>query len=309
MKRVRHLTEATKKTVAANQHFQCANKPGSNIESLDGYKCPLWQLSGGAHGCFDESTYEIDHIDAHSLTQDDSIGNLQALCKMCHGVKTRKFMMQNKHTREFAHHNKCTYEDKINALTKELEEIKKIINFPTKMDVSDEAVLLSTNGENSALPSVIVVNNDSVPNDIVVNNNGSPITNITNNNVTNITICTRKKKIRQCPSCSKIFSRNNILQNHIKNSCKGPNAKKTQCDYCSHIFSKPANLKTHIRRGCKIQKGNNNQNMDLVDDNTNMGLVDSESSDDDENINMDELLKELKSLRKENKKLKCQKIL
>ena len=228
MKRVRHLSEATKKTVAANQHFQCANKPGSNIESLDGYKCPLWQLSGGAHGCFDESTYEIDHIDAHSLTQDDSIGNLQALCKMCHGVKTRKFMMQNKHTRESAHHNKCAYEDKINALTKELEEIKETKNNPINTNIN--------------LPSP----------DIITNDIASRGTNIVNNN----TIYSKKKN-HQCPKCLKIFCRNDVLHNHINKNCKGFSSTKTKCNYCSQNFSNPCNLKRH-NKICKLKNENDN---------------------------------------------------
>lgn len=42
-------------------------------------------------GSFDESGYEIDHIFEHTKTQDDSDANLQALCKSCHSVKTRRF--------------------------------------------------------------------------------------------------------------------------------------------------------------------------------------------------------------------------
>ena len=46
-------------------------------------------------GCFDESGYEIDHIVEHSITNDDSLNNLQALCKMCHSVKTKRFMIND----------------------------------------------------------------------------------------------------------------------------------------------------------------------------------------------------------------------
>lgn len=44
------------------------------------------------------------------------------------------------------------------------------------------------------------------------------------------------KKIHQCLGCLKIFSRNDVLQNHIKNHCKGLEIQKTKCDYCFRIF-------------------------------------------------------------------------
>ncbi len=55
------------------------------------YKCPLWNNDND--GSFDESGYEVDHIVEHCITSDDSYDNLQALCKMCHSVKTKKFLI------------------------------------------------------------------------------------------------------------------------------------------------------------------------------------------------------------------------
>ena len=51
---------------------------------------PLWEKQGGNKGSFDESGYEIDHIIEYSLTGNDSIENLQALCSMCHKTKTKR---------------------------------------------------------------------------------------------------------------------------------------------------------------------------------------------------------------------------
>ena len=91
----RSLTHAQKKFVAANQHFKCNNKPGVILAGLGNYECPLWK--GGDHkGTFDISGYDIDHVVEWSISKDDSLDNLQALCISCHKVKTKKFMMSKK---------------------------------------------------------------------------------------------------------------------------------------------------------------------------------------------------------------------
>ena len=91
----RTVTESVKKTIAARQGFECANKPGSNIKGLEGYDCPLWQKKKNP-GRFDEALYHIDHKKEFCMTYDDSEGNLQALCRMCHDVKTKRFNQINK---------------------------------------------------------------------------------------------------------------------------------------------------------------------------------------------------------------------
>jgi len=90
---MRKVTESMKKYIAGKQHYQCANKPGSNIPGVDGYECPLWKSTDQERGNFDASGFEIDHKEEHCINHDDSLENLQALCKMCHSVKTKKFMM------------------------------------------------------------------------------------------------------------------------------------------------------------------------------------------------------------------------
>lgn len=90
----RNVSEAKKRNVAGKQFFKCANKPGSKLDKLENYECPLWKKDNDK-GSFDESGYDIDHIIEHALTQDDSIANLQALCKSCHSVKTKRFMIKD----------------------------------------------------------------------------------------------------------------------------------------------------------------------------------------------------------------------
>lgn len=95
---IRKVTPATKKRISGRQFNQCKNKPGANIIGIENYLCPLWQkpISDSARGNFDESGYEIDHVIEHSITQDDKDENLQALCKMCHSVKTKRFLSKTK---------------------------------------------------------------------------------------------------------------------------------------------------------------------------------------------------------------------
>lgn len=90
----RKVTEAMKKKIAGKQHFKCANRPGSNTRGLEDYECVLWKINGENKGCFDQSSYDIDHITEHAVTHNDEEHNLQALCKLCHSVKTKQFLMK-----------------------------------------------------------------------------------------------------------------------------------------------------------------------------------------------------------------------
>ena len=72
---------------------QCSNYIGSNV--IKNYNCPMWLLY---NGFFDDSGYEIDHIDEFSKTYNNDLSNLQLLCVCCHKVKTKLFVK-----------NKCTF--------------------------------------------------------------------------------------------------------------------------------------------------------------------------------------------------------
>lgn len=86
----RTLTNGQKNYIAGRQFYKCANKPGITLTGLENYNCHLWSNYKNP-GSFDISGYEIDHITEFSISQDNRIKNLQALCPNCHSVKTRKF--------------------------------------------------------------------------------------------------------------------------------------------------------------------------------------------------------------------------
>lgn len=73
----RKVSASKKKQVAGRQHFMCA----ANIPD---YKCPL----NGTP--FDEAGYEIDHIIPLKDGGSNEVDNLQALCLMCHRVKSNR---------------------------------------------------------------------------------------------------------------------------------------------------------------------------------------------------------------------------
>ena len=79
----RKVTQAKKKQVAGKQRFCCS----ANVE---GYICPLDKKP------FDESGYEIDHIVELCIGGSNEDSNLQALCIMCHRVKTSRSQMASK---------------------------------------------------------------------------------------------------------------------------------------------------------------------------------------------------------------------
>jgi len=63
----RKLSETIKKTIAYNQKYSCKH-------------C----------SCLLPPTFEVDHIVPHSISQDDEVSNLQALCPNCHALKTQR---------------------------------------------------------------------------------------------------------------------------------------------------------------------------------------------------------------------------
>ena len=88
-------TNAEKRMVAGRQSYKCANCPNITIKGLETYKCPLWQRAFEDNkGSFDQSGFELDHINELSTSGDNSLDNFQALCKSCHSVKTKRFLMK-----------------------------------------------------------------------------------------------------------------------------------------------------------------------------------------------------------------------
>ena len=83
------ISNKVKAEVVERQGNRCANNPFNPCINLSDYKCPFWMLNGGL---FDSSGFDIDHIEEFSITGNNDINNLQALCKCCHSVKTKKYM-------------------------------------------------------------------------------------------------------------------------------------------------------------------------------------------------------------------------
>ena len=82
----RYIKKDIKKNLISKYNMKCANLPNSNV--IQNYNCPMWKLYNGN---FDESGYEIDHINEFAHSYDNSINNLQLLCICCHKVKTNLF--------------------------------------------------------------------------------------------------------------------------------------------------------------------------------------------------------------------------
>jgi len=74
---IRNVTESQKRRVAGRQRFTCAG-------SVPDYVCPMKKEP------FDESGYEIDHIQELRDGGTNDLSNLQALCISCHRVKTSR---------------------------------------------------------------------------------------------------------------------------------------------------------------------------------------------------------------------------
>lgn len=89
----RYISISTKKHILARQYNKCANNPYSPALNLQDYQCLLWKYQDGT---FDASGFQFDHIDEYSVSANNDINNIQALCPNCHAVKTKKFMKNKK---------------------------------------------------------------------------------------------------------------------------------------------------------------------------------------------------------------------
>ena len=91
-----NLSIGNQKLLLGKQSYKCANKPGKFCKGLEDYKCPLWQKVNEDRGSFDQSGFELDHIKELAISGDNSLNNFQALCKSCHSVKTKKFLIKKR---------------------------------------------------------------------------------------------------------------------------------------------------------------------------------------------------------------------
>src|SRR4051812_17346312 len=89
--------------MADKQFFKCANKPGSNIEGLTEYKCPLWDKNDNTRGSFDKHEYKVDYkyrsLPENFETIEDFIDDSYVLCESCY-IKAKKRRYAHKQTRK-----------------------------------------------------------------------------------------------------------------------------------------------------------------------------------------------------------------
>jgi hypothetical protein len=220
-----NLTEATKKRVAAKQHFKCANKPGSKSRGLDGYKCELWEFRDGTFG---ESLYEIDHIEEYCISHNNDISNLQALCPGCHAVKTKRFMAEWS------------------------KSAAKIKGFESEDDETE-----SNESENESEPEFKICDSESDSEGEIEDNREIFASNYDNTRkIRRFTIV----KIYTCNECNETFNDERNYENHLNNEykCKTCNPDrinfKYTCERCKKGFNRKQLYDTHINRKYKCEK-------------------------------------------------------
>lgn len=226
---VRKLTESIKKHIVNKQHYKCANKPGANLKGLENYKCLLWKETDlGLKGIFDEAGYEIDHINEYCITRNDSDDNLQALCKSCHIVKTKRFMMERKI-------NDKKLNDKLNCAIDSNKNNNMIINSRYDDNNDNNSDYIDSGDENYEDGSLISCNAE--------NNNNNDNTKIDNLKINNNYVC---------ELCNKSFATKITLENHkMKNICtKTLINKKFSCKYCSSKFTTSSGMYRHQKYYC-----------------------------------------------------------
>ena len=275
----RKVTESLKKRIAGKQLYKCANHPHVELEGIENYSCPLWIKEGADKGSFDESGYEIDHIVSFCISTNDSENNLQALCKMCHTVKTKRFLSSrmkndNNDNNEDSDNRDilCKYLNNFN--TRQLEQILWMIDVQMKPYSNDR---------------------DSIIQFIIKNTNEKNIKNIIENycydkyvykchNVNNRHIFSSNKEISlnqkgygYCTYCNKyVFlsmfhnkfnneeqNRQNKFRNHEENNHNMSNENiKRNYEYPTNEIPKDTNMNGSQNIVININMNNNTDNND-----------------------------------------------
>jgi len=282
----RKLSEAKKKNIAGKQYYKCANEPGFNLKGLKNFQCPLWENKNiKKQGCFNESGYEIDHIIEHCLTKNDEDDNLQALCKMCHSVKTKRFLISggakklNKCITYKTNKNNKNCEDNSNDDNKDNDSEDDNKDNDSEDDSEDDK---DNNSDDDK-------NNDS--DDDNNNDNNSEDNNSDDDNDKQTIKCINKYKCYQCKKCKYKTNRKADYTKHVnrKFDCRTRNynygiknyGSKTskpnnKCPYCKNIYSRSDYISKHIIKCPKapknpvIKKNTKNNKNTMIGNNTNI---------------------------------------
>ena len=309
----RTLTSAQKNIIAARQRYKCANEPGSNLKLLENYVCPQWRDVDKFKGCFDEGGFEIDHITEFCINQNDHPDNLQALCKTCHSVKTKKFMiyrnMKNGVIKKDNAKNNVSDDDSDDITDDDVTDDDDVSDDDDRDDDSDDS-------DND------VSDDDSDDDDVADNNNANVNTYNTNNTYNNIYI----NNMYICKRCKKQFDRKSNYETHINRIFKcSPSNKITRlkmhsCPQCGKTFTRKYGMTKHLRI-CKkkllpIKKRKRKKYDPLCDsDNSSDDESDDESDEDSDNDldsndssnSNDSSFKQIKKIKSKNIKRKHKK--
>lgn len=229
----RKVSESTKKEVVNRQGYTCANKDGKAVE---GYQCPLWK--NGGNGIFDELGYDIDHIIEFCISHNDDIDNLQALCKYCHLIKTKRFMKEFK--------------------KKKKDEFKRIDESDSDTVDDIESSVDSNSDTESDESNTDEVDTDNDSNASEVNTNNNSIDKLLCGMSTNVSKCYNSKY--WCPPCDYSSKDKNEYKKHTE-TCKHihnidliSSVIDTHiCNICCGIFSCRQSLHKHKEK-CDITK-------------------------------------------------------
>ena len=231
----KYVSPKIKLQIVAKQNYKCNNKPGRTLRNLTGFDCPVWKRKDNP-GTFDEYGYEIDHIMEFSLTKNNSMENLQALCKKCHAEKTRQYMTGNERPSK---------------------------NKSRKSNIVKNIKILKVVKSTKSARSEITENNDLIEdNDLIENNELFDECEL----IETIELCdvnelefkkeTKQKKYANstlfiCRKCRKNFSSKASLEYHrAKKVCS--KGTRYECKYCSRNFAHQSSLSRHYKKCDKL---------------------------------------------------------
>lgn len=245
MNKLRKISESAKKAVAGRQFYKCANEPGSNLDKLQHYSCPLWEKSNvKTRGSFDESGYDIDHIKEFSVTGDNGIDNLQALCKNCHAVKTKVFLRSLTKAKKDSFDN-----DDMDIDDESIDDISDLND--------DQSICIDSSDKNIACPKKDTKNIVKFECDKC-----NKVFSQKNNLKYHIEHNACKEYKYFCKHCNKGFTADGNMYRHMKHSCK---VKKQKDEEREKIYNKILQLEEENKEIKQEMKNKYKEYKDEID--------------------------------------------
>ena len=260
----RNISEKIKKQIAGKQRYRCNNRPESTLRNLEGFSCPLWENSDDP-GIFDESGYDIDHIVEFSLTMDNSNDNLQALCKVCHKEKTRRFLTKKTVSAKVKVKNRTFVRDKLGKFlcTKcnKTFTTNQSLTYHHNNDACKNTMYACKYCDKSYTTTTSMYRHTRTSCNVKKEEETKRIP-VKIKSTKEKTI-TRSSKIDKyiCEDCGKTFAAKANLNYHTRrNVCK--KGQKFKCSYCPSLFSHRSSMYHHMNHLCDHRNSDNNINID-----------------------------------------------